>query len=353
MATCLKCKKRNANEKLYLVLYDKKTKGSPSDEKQGNAKPLIIGFLRVAACPHCLAKKAWKSVGRSLLLFATGTVVVLLLAWLLSKLLQVAWIGAGLLWLGLCVDLIKKLGSAVKTADRLGAGRFAYDEYLKQGVIPKDDFLSIGEGFRDMFSEFGLSLKKSDTFDPDDLMLIDKRTVEDIMAKSPDMTGDEKSELITAFAAVEKTAQQPQEMKLPTVLKCFWQPVAASLNLAVALLTVFLLVEETSSLSRYNGAILPLILAIVSGISGIGGALLLIRQKKLGYVFIALMLGLLWFFALGSGSQIIRGDSAILTIIVVVAALLYIPFMQGYPPTKHIAVSQTEGVECGRDQQPR
>jgi len=345
MATCLKCKKRDANEKLYLVLYDKKTKESPSDEKQGNAKPLIIGFLRVAACPHCLAKKAWKSIGRSLLLFTAGTVVVLLLAWLLSKLLQVVWIGAGLLWLGLCVDLFKKLGSAVKTADQLGAGRLAYDDYIKHGVIPKGDFLWIREGSRDMFSEFGLSLRKSDTFDPDDLMLIDKRTTEDIMAKSPDMTGDEKSELITAFAAVEKTAQQPQEMKLPTVLKCFWQPVAASLNLAAALLTVFLLVEETSSLSRYNGAILPPVLAIASGISGTGGAILLLRQKKQGYVFTALMLGLLWFFAIGSGSQIIRSDSAILTIIVVVPALLYIPFLKGYPPTKHGTVSETKGIE--------
>ncbi len=342
MAICLKCKKRDANEKLYLLLYDKKTKENLSDEKQRKVDPLIIGSLRIAACPHCLAEMAWRSVGKSLLSFIAGTAAVFLLAWLLSKLFQVAWIGGGLMWLGLCANFFKKIGSAVKTADRLGAGRFAYDDYLKHGGIPRHDFSWLNEDALETFSELEFSLDKSDRFDPDDLMMVDEQTAADIMAKTPNMSEAEKSTITNAFA----TAKPPQlpEIKLPTVLKCFWQPVAASLNLAVALLTAFLFVEET-----YNGAILPLILAIVSGISGIGGAILLMRQKKLGYIFTVLMLGLLWFFAIGSGSRILRGDSVGLTVMVLIPALLYIPFVKGYPPAKHGPVSQTEGAEYGRD----
>lgn len=349
MAACLKCKKRDANEKLYLLLYDKKTKENLSDEKQRKADPLIIGSLRIAACPHCLAKMAWKSVGKSLLSFIAGTAAVFLLAWLLSKLFQVAWIGGGLIWLGLCANFFKNIGSAVKTADRLGAGRLAYDDYLKNGVIPRHDFLWLNEDSLETFSEFGFSLEKSDRFDPDDLMMVDEQIAADIMAKTPNMTGTEKSTVTSAFAATKQMAPQFQEIKLPSVLKCFWQPVAASLNLAVALLTVFLFVEETSNISIYNGAVLPLILAIVSGISGIGGAILLMRQKKQGYIFTALMLGLLWFFAIGSGSRILRGDSVGLTVMVLIPALLYIPFVKGYPPAKHGPVSQAEGAEYGRD----
>jgi hypothetical protein len=342
MATCLKCKRRNAYEKLFLMLYDKKTNDSPFDEKQSNAGPQIIGSLRAAVCPHCLAKLAWKTVGRALLLFVAKTAAVLLLAWLLSNLLQVAWIGGGLIWLGLCVDLVKRLGSAVKTADRLGAGRYAYDDYLKQGVIPKGDFLWIGEDSRDMFSEFGLTLKKSENFNPDDLMLVDEQTAKETIAKTPTMTEDEKSKLIHAFSAAEKIASH--DTKLPTVLKCFWQPVVASLNLAVALLTAFLFVEETSNLAEFGGSVLPLVLAILSGMSGISGAILLLRQKKQGYIFTALMLGLLWFFAIGSGSQIIKDGSILLTILVALPALLYLPFLKGYPPTKHGAASEAEGM---------
>ncbi|MEN6472077.1 MAG: hypothetical protein ABFC62_11475 [Clostridiaceae bacterium] len=350
MAACLKCKKRDANEKLYLLLYDKKTKENLSDEKQRKADPLIIGSLRIAVCPYCLAKMAWRSVGKSLLSFIAETTAVFLLAWLLSKLFQVAWIGGGLVWLGLCANFFKKIGSAVKTADRLGAGRFAYDDYLKHGVIPRRDFSWLNEGSLETFSEFGFSLEKSDSFDPDDLMMVDEQTAADIMAKTPDMTEAEKSTITNAFAATKQMAPQSPEIKLPTVLKCFWQPVAASLNLAVALLTAFLFVEETSFVEEtYNGAILPLILAIVSGISGIGGAILLMRQKKQGYIFTALMLGLLWFFAIGSGSRILRGDSVGLTVMVLIPALLYIPFIKGYPPAKHGPVSQTEGAGYGRD----
>lgn len=337
MSVSEKCHRHEANKKTYLILYETKdavsTKMMPTQAAAGttaNKKgTLPIAAICIAICPYCLARMAWKKIGGALAAFVIGTTAASLLAWLLSNVFSIAWIGAVVIALGLFVNLIKTFVTSIKTADRLGAARYAWDNYVKQGGIPRNAFVWINEKSLDMFSEDKLPLTINGKNCSDDFILTDEATLMETMTKSADVSSEETETILKAFSAAKAACPQTQEGKLPSVKKCFLRPVVASLVMATAIMTSVLFIIEAVEKNMYgDGNALAIIIAVAAGIFGIFGGFLLWKRKKAGYAFSGLMLALLWFFAIGSGSNVLMEDSIIISVIVAIPSLLYIPFIR-------------------------
>ena len=149
-----------------LVLFDRKENGAEKKTTE------VLGAVETVCCDACLVRYARKSILKSILGFIAGVIVISLLAGLINRVFRLSWVGGGLLIFALLGNLIRNIAQTIGKTQKNGAAYEAYDRYRKQGSIPAGDFFYLTLAGKNMLSDNGLSLAKTDSFDPSDIMLI-------------------------------------------------------------------------------------------------------------------------------------------------------------------------------------
>ncbi|MPM56227.1 hypothetical protein SDC9_103029 [bioreactor metagenome] len=188
MNICRNCGKREGKSKLYIMAYTPKPAAKPAEQsnqpaaqsgqqpapagQEAQAKPaepmLIYGAVRPYICSNCLSGYAWGRIGGAVFQWLLASAGVVLLAWLLSQLLDIAWIGGSFVILGLFWKMIKTIAATPGTTKTMGIAAVAWGKYAKDKEIPESDIVWRGP---DCPTPYGaIPFVKTDMFNPDDLI---------------------------------------------------------------------------------------------------------------------------------------------------------------------------------------
>ena len=313
MSTCT-CGKTVPGSQLCLVLYDV----VEAEKKTTKA----LGAIETASCERCLAQEAWKWVGRDLLTFLLGIVVISVLAALIGRVFQLAWFGGGILILGLLAGLVKNLAGALKRTARNGAALRAQAEYRKQGYLPRKDLLFV--------TETGDALFRGDRIPQENkagVVFLTVAAAEDALHNAaPD--SEETRGLRDAIDRARRLGSPDVLPDLPGIRRAFYFPVAAGflLLLAGAVAVLCLLdVTDTLSAGQTSVAVLEGLIAVVA----FGGAMgMVLRRKPVWYVPLMLAAALCWVLALRWGEDLRShwDEPLILSLSIVIPALCFLPW---------------------------
>ena len=333
------CGRNTGGSQLCLVMYDRKSaeekrRKAAGEEaaQQANAAeaaqdvPEVLGAIETVRCEKCLARGAWKSIGANFLFFAVGIVVIAVIAGLLSRALRVAWIGGGLIMLGMCGSLIKSVFGAMGKERKNGAARYALDVYKKQGSIPASDLIWLTEQGNALLQSGGIPLTKQGELDPDEVILASVFTVEESIRKLPE---NEAQEIRNALTEARRHASSDVLTEPPRIRKEFFAPLAGSFLIGLtAFITLMLFLNN--GLGR--GQPFVALMLGATALSGIIGAVLLVWKKRGAfYLFTLAAIVFHWVAELssikahGGGSAPI--GSVVVTVILLLPALLYLPYV--------------------------
>lgn len=185
MNICRNCGEREGHSKLYIMAYTPKpvaqngqqsAQSTPQPTQDGQqptqtktSEPMLIyGAVRPSICAHCLSGYAWSRIGGAVLQWLLTSAGVMLLAWLLSQLLNLAWIGGIFVILGLFWKMLKTIASTPGATKTMGTAAVAWGKYAKDKEIPAEDIVWRGPDCPTPSG--GIPFVKTDTFNPDDLV---------------------------------------------------------------------------------------------------------------------------------------------------------------------------------------
>ena len=314
MTTCT-CGKAAPGSQLCLVLYDKTEPGT--DKKTTKS----LGAMETVRCERCLAREAWKQVGRDLLVFLLGIVVVSALAGLIGKVFELAWVGGGILVLGLLFGLVKKLLNVVKRTARNGAALCAQREYRGRGWIPREDLLFLTREGEALLENDRISLEKLGEY-----TFLTVAAAEDALQSAP----ADSEEIM----GIRQTIDRARSLGSPDVLaeppgirRAFYSPLAAGfLLLLAAVVAVILLLDVPDTLAAGQSAVSAL--EVLTAVVTFGGALgMALRRKPVWYVPLALAVVLFWVLAMRWGEDLRYhyDEPLILSLAVVIPSLCFLP----------------------------
>lgn len=133
---CLNCGRQHTAAKLFLLAaMNKEDNAADHDDED------VIGAIYSGVCPFCLARISFKKCGGALIKFLAGTLVINGLAQLISLVFDLAWIGGGILLVGLLIHFIRDVTKIFKSAPSAGAAQIAWKAYQKSGSIPIEDIV--------------------------------------------------------------------------------------------------------------------------------------------------------------------------------------------------------------------
>jgi hypothetical protein len=266
---CIKCGRANTPGKMLLLLWIDQQKGNHG--KDETAK--IIGVIHPRVCNFCLARYTFKRFGGATLQFLFGTLIVVMITWLIGFVINLGWIGA-LFILGLLINLFKEYRQIFRTAQLLGPGRLAWDGYLKNKAIPGEDFVLRTADVVPVTGSFPLI--PTSTFNLDDLVLVDESQINSFKESEP----DRYEEFTQIFASANANTQTSDPAKSRTSLGSAMGYYVTSFSILI--MTVFYLVLFLANVLDGGSETLLGIVGAVFGAIGVFGAVQLLKTKWKG-----------------------------------------------------------------------
>ena len=314
MRTCT-CGKPAPGSQLCLVLYDTAEAGT---EKK-TTKPL--GAMETTRCERCLAREAWKQVGRDLMAFLLGIVVVSVLAALIGKVFELAWVGGGILVLGLLFGLVKNLLAVVKRTARNGAALCAQRAYRSQGWLPREDLLFLTPEGESLLEGNRIPLEKLGEY-----TFLTVAAAEEALQNAP----ADSEEIMGIREAIHRarTLASPDVLaEPPGIRRAFYFPLAAGLLLILAgAVAVLILVDVPDTMAAGQ---LPIsALEAVTAAVTFGGALgMVLRRKPVWYLPLVIAVILFWALAMRWGETLRYhyDEPLILSLAIVIPSLCFLP----------------------------
>lgn len=282
------CGKPAEGSTLCLILYDEKKKMENGEEKHSTE---VLGATETFCCKSCLAHHARKNIGFSILGFIGGVLVIFLLCWLISKVFHLSWVGGGLLSLMILWNLIKELATTVKKTQMNGSASILTEKYKKQGYIPVSDLLWVTDVGQSFMSDDGrLALQKTETFDPEEMMIITQWALEDSIHSLPenDIYRQKMQDALdeSCNRASADVLPEPQKIR-----KELYMPLPAFLLIVVTLVwPPFIFMEGFDVHDPFF-----FVTGAAMFILGVGGAILLVwKRNALWYLFIVAAVAVFW-----------------------------------------------------------
>ena len=317
MRTCT-CGKPVAGSQLCLILYDTAVAGSQKKITRA------LGAIETVRCERCLAREGWRQTGRNLLSFLLGVVVISVLAGLIGKVFHLAWVGGGILILGLLFGLVKNLLTVVKRTARNGAALCAQREYRSQGYLPREDLLFLNQNGVSLSDNNCISLEKLEG-----LHFLTVEAAEDALQHAPPDT----EEILGIREAIDRARSlgSPDVITaLPDIRKAFCFPLAAGFLLllmgAIAIICLFDIPDAWSA-GRTDVVAMEGLIAVTA----LGGALgLVLRKKPVWYAPLAVAAVLLWVLSAkmwGEYLSVHLMEPLILSLAIVVPAFCFLPYV--------------------------
>ena len=223
--------------------------------------------------------------------------------------------------------MIKNIAGTIGKTQKNGAAIEAYERYKKQGTIPAADFFYLTNAGKNMLSDNGLSLAKTDSFDPSDLMLITDWALEESLKNAPD-DSEEVTTIRSALAECHRLEPEDKLPEPPKIRKAFYEPIPAFF--------LILLTTAVSVLVFYEGFdVKDSYFFIVGGIMavlGLGSAIMLvIRKKAIWYLPIIAMIALIWVADAHIWEERLRyhlEEPVIISAVILIAALCWLPYIR-------------------------
>ncbi len=244
---------------LCMVLYD--VKKEPSEKET----TLPLGAIEAACCETCLARRAWKNIGMTFLWFFIQMIAVFVIAWLVGKVFRLAWIGGGMIVIGLTVGLIRDLSRAVKNEATNGAAHRAKSLFQRRGTILAEDFIWLSEAGRSLLAGQKLDLRKT--------AFVTAAAIEESLKKAP-ADDDEAQAVRLALNEASSHASECVRTEPPKIGKAFYFPIMA-IVLAASVLFADAIILSASTKT---------VDVVMIALSIIGVVLLLWKKTALGYL---------------------------------------------------------------------
>ncbi len=319
MKTC-SCGKMTSGSTVCLVLYDKKVAGGEKKTTE------VLGAVETVCCESCLVRNARKSMLKSILGFLVGIIIISVVAGLINGVFRLSWVGGGILVVLLLGILIKNIAETIGKTQKNGAALEAFAKYKKQGYIPATDFFYLTREGNELLKDGDLALKKTDTFDPADMMLITDWALEESLKKAPNDSAE-----VTAIRAdlAECSSRAPSEkLSEPMkIRKAFYKPIPAFFLIVITLaVSVLVFVEGFDVKDSYfffiGGAMFIL--------GFIGAVMLVLRRRMLWYLPIVAMIALFWIADTHIWGEDLRyhlEEPVVISLVVFAAALCWLPYV--------------------------
>ena len=310
---CDICKKNEGVNQIVLIMDEEKK----NPYEKGISK--IIGAVSACGCESCLAKTAWKGILLSIVRFLGSILVVSLLAGLIGKVFKLSWVGGGLIAVGLLINMIREIAGAERAAVKHGAVSILEQKYKKLGYIPKQDLFWITDNKEVLFENNRLNLNSP----AGEISLFSCDIVEAGLKSAPD-----NEETVSIRRAVENCKQTAQKTGLlllePNIKKRMWFPVVMVLLAAAGLLVSILYMFEGGEMSSIS----LLITGIAEAAFTVFGVFSFAKKKvAFGYIAFAVVMACMWIGVVAfTDGGIYVEDTIILSMILLVPCLLYLPF---------------------------
>ncbi len=304
-----------------LVLFDRKENGAEKKTTE------VLGAVETVCCDACLVRYARKSILKSILGFIAGVIVISLLAGLINRVFRLSWVGGGLLIFALLGNLIRNIAQTIGKTQKNGAAYEAYDRYRKQGSIPAGDFFYLTLAGKNMLSDNGLSLAKTDSFDPSDIILITDWALEESLKSAPD-DSSEVAGIRSAFAECHRQKPEDKLTEPPKIRKAFYEPIPAFfLILLTAAVSVLVFYEGFDVKDSYF-----FVVGGIMAVLGLGGAIMLVvRKKAIWYLPLIAMIALFWVadaHIWGEDLQYHLEEPVIISAVILIVALCWLPYVR-------------------------
>ena len=320
MKTC-SCGNMTSGSTACIVLYDRKAAGGEKKTTE------VLGAVETVCCESCLVRNARKSMLKSILGFLVGIIIISAVAGLINRVFRLSWVGGGILAVLLLGILIKNIAETIGKTQKNGAALVAFTQYRKQGYIPATDFFYLTREGNEFLKNGDLALKKTDTFDPADMMLITDWALEESLKNAPN-DSDEVGAMRSALAECSRQFPVDKLTEPPKIRKAFYAPIPAFFLIMITAVVSLLVFQEgfdvkDSYFLVVGGAMLIL---------GLGGTVLLVlRKRMLWYLPIAAMTALFWVADAHIWGDELRyhlEEPVVISLVILVAALFWLPYVR-------------------------